>query len=103
MTPSDQMSERGSTLLADVNCSGDMYSGVPMTVVLAVTDMSEVAVDFEMPKSSTLTSGVPLTWVVTKRLAGLRSRWTMPSAWASSMASQAWSRRSADSAMGSWP
>ena len=44
---------------------------------------------FEMPKSSTLSSGVPSAPRVRKRFAGLRSRWTMPSACASASASQA--------------
>jgi hypothetical protein len=55
-----------------------------------VTDASATDVDLEIPKSSTFTNGVPSDAVVTKRFAGLRSRWTMPFWWASAIASLAW-------------
>ncbi len=48
-------------------------------------------------------SGVPSGSTSRNRFAGLRSRWTMPFACASAIASQAWSRYSAASASGSAP
>ncbi len=87
------MSERASTSRASRNCSGDMYEGEPMADAAWVRAWSlAVSGVLEMPKSSTLTMGGPLGRVARKRLPGLRSRWTMPAACASAMASQASSR-----------
>ena len=47
---------------------------------------------FEMPKSSILSTASPSVRYARKRFAGLRSRCTMPSEWASAIASHAWSR-----------
>ena len=55
---------------------------------------------FEMPKSSTFTSGPPAGPRVTKRFASLMSRWTMPSACASASASHACMTYSAASLAG---
>jgi len=90
MTPSDHTSVRASTLRAERICSGDMYVGEPSTACVVVISRSPRPCTLEMPKSSTLTHGEPSRRVVRKRLAGLRSRWTMPRAWASASASQAW-------------
>ncbi len=60
--------------MADKTCSGGMYRGEPSMVWLAVTDISEPAVDFEMPKSSTLTKGVPSASAVTNRF----PNWILP-------------------------
>ena len=63
MTPIDQTSERSSTSFELRTCSGDMYPGEPMTSPLAVSVPVAPSVlksdIFEMPKSSTLTRGVP--------------------------------------------
>ena len=45
---------------------------------------------FEIPKSSTFTSGLPSLRRVRKRFPGFRSRWMIPSACAAAIASQAW-------------
>ena len=57
ITPSAQMSVRMSTARADISCSGDMYSGEPMTAVVLVIPWSPLElglVSLEMPKSKTL-------------------------------------------------
>jgi hypothetical protein len=56
-----------------------------------------------MPKSRTLTNGVPSGRRVTNRFAGLMSRWIIPAACASATPSIAWSKRSAVSRSGSGP
>ncbi len=95
MPPSDQRSARPSTSRADFICSGAMYSGDPSTVAVWVSDIPSPLsppsgpVVLEMPKSSTFTQLDPSAARVSRRFAGLRSRWTMPAPWASAMASQA--------------
>jgi len=78
-TPSDHTSLRASTPLALRICSGDMYAGEPRTDPLAVSVASAPvkargSFIFEIPKSSTFTSGVPSVRVVTKMFDGFRSR-----------------------------
>ena len=64
-----------------------------MVRVRAIASSASVSLaSLEMPKSSTFTEAEPSAALVRKRLAGLRSRWTMPTVCASAMASQAWSR-----------
>ena len=63
----------------------------------------EVPVTFEIPKSSTLTDNEPSARRMTNRLAGFRSRCTMPSPCASAMASHACSANSTACSMGSAP
>ena len=61
-------------------CSGDMYSSVPTTAPNCVDIDSSVSlppVALATPKSITLGIGLP-SMSVTRMLAGLRSRWTMP-------------------------
>ena len=70
------MSERRSESLPST-CSGDMYSGVPMTLPSAVTPCVPTA--RAMPKSRIL--ALPSLSIM--MLPGLRSRWTMPASWAS--------------------
>ncbi len=61
-------------------CSGAMYAGVPMRVSVPVSGVASAA--RAMPKSMTAgPSGV------SRMLAGLRSRCTMPAAWMSPRAS----------------
>ena len=74
------------------SCSGDMYIGEPSTSVVCVSAPSvgsPAPVIFEMPKSSTLMMRRLSDRFARKRFDGLRSRWTMPSACASAMASHA--------------
>jgi len=78
ITPSAQTSDCASTSSAE-SCSGDMYAGVPMKASVAVSGVSSPRVAFAIPKSSTLTMGVPSNVLVRKRFDGFRSRWTMPS------------------------
>ena len=57
-----------------------MYSNVPMTAPNCVDIDSSVslpAVALATPKSMTLGIGLP-SMIVTRMLAGFRSRWTMP-------------------------
>ncbi len=65
-------------------CSGAMYVGVPTVVPVAVSMCTCEAwpIALAMPKSATLT----LPWRVSSRFSGLRSRCTMPRAWAWSSA-----------------
>ncbi len=87
------MSVRASTSRDEETCSGDMYSGDPSTAEVRVSEPScgllARPVILEIPKSSTLTIGVPSVRRMRNRFAGLRSRCTIPSACASAMASQA--------------
>ncbi len=89
MTPSDQMSARVSTFFDDRICSGDIYSGEPRRLCDRVSAMCVPSSALDTPKSSTFTSGSPLTRRVRNRFAGLRSRWMIFAAWASAMASMA--------------
>jgi hypothetical protein len=89
MMPSAQMSVRESTLREERSCSGDEYKGDPMNDVVFVRAWSEPSRDLEIPKSSTLTSGEPSALCATKRFAGFKSRWTIPSECASATASHA--------------
>ena len=70
------MSERRSDSRPST-CSGDMYSGVPMTLPSAVTPWVPTA--RAIPKSRIL--AFPSLSIM--MLPGLRSRWTMPASWAS--------------------
>jgi hypothetical protein len=90
--PSAQMSARASTVLADTSCSGAMYAGDPSSAAVLVLAASPgpFGAILDTPKSSTFTHGEPSARRTTNRLAGLRSRCTMPAAWASAIASQAW-------------
>ena len=96
--PSDHTSVRASTVRAERICSGDMYAGVPSIDWVWVSDTSVLFATFEMPKSSSFTSGVPSPRQVTKKFDGLTSRWTMPRAWASARPSHAWTMNSTASA-----
>ncbi len=78
MTPIAQMSVRASTCAAPSVCSGDMYSGVPMSTPMPVLPAFSPSVNFEMPKSMSLTSRRPGSGSCKKMFSGLRSRWTMP-------------------------
>ena len=72
-------------------------AGEPMralVVVMSCARRPPCVVIFEMPKSSTLIESWPSARRMQKRFAGFRSRWTMPSACASAMASHAWSTNS---------
>ncbi len=70
-----------------------MYEGEPIIdVVTVIASWASRLGILEMPKSSTLMTGLPLGRSARNRFAGLRSRWTMPSACASAIASIA-SRR----------
>ena len=94
MTPSAHTSLRASTVLALRTCSGDMYCGDPSSVLGAVRLFFDGAssswrIDFEMPKSSTFTMRVPFARSARNKFDGLRSRWTMPAACASAIASHA--------------
>ena len=86
------MSARASTSGEAIICSGDMYWGEPTVArgwVRRKLPLWAASLSLEMPKSSTFTSGVPSGRRVRNRLAGLRSRWTIPLAWASASPSQA--------------
>ncbi len=69
-----------------VNCSGDMYGGVPSTMpwrvsfALAVSSLSS---RFAMPKSSTFTKSPFWPFCVSTMFSGFRSRCTMPCSCAS--------------------
>src|SRR6266545_2499713 len=105
--PSAHTSARGSTVLPNANCSGDMYEGEPSAMLLpvrpAVWVLNPRVVTFEIPKSSTFTAKSPSARRITKRLAGLRSRWTIPRACASAMASHVCSMNSTACPRGSGP
>ena len=100
------MSLRSSAFLALCQHSGGRYSGEPMSaLVLVRLTPAEVVPDsiFEMPKSRTLTAGEPSARRAKNRLAGLRSRCTIPSEWACASASQACSTYRTASAMATRP
>src|SRR5580698_2238818 len=65
IVPIDQMSARASTSLDCTSCSGGEYTGEPTNDDVVVSLFSEpvpepdVSSALEIPKSSTLTSGVP--------------------------------------------
>src|SRR4030042_2007609 len=75
------MSEHWSTSLASA-CSGDMYSGVPISTLGPVIPLSRI--DRAIPKSMIFTFP-PLSIMI---LVGFRSRWTTPWLWASVKPSQ---------------
>ena len=90
--PSVNWSERWSTEGVRA-CSGDMYCTVPSRTPAAVRAIpgSEVTletagVSFARPKSRIFTRPS----LVTMRFSGLRSRCTMPPAWALARASAIW-------------
>ena len=91
ITPSAQMSVRGSTSRAERICSGDMYSGEPIIakswVSAKLVALSVVAL--ETPKSRIFTTRDPSGKVAKNRFAGFKSRCTMPDLCASAMASLA--------------
>ncbi len=66
-----------------------MYPGVPITTSVFVITPLVLNGTLEIPKSSTLTKGVPSGRVVKNRFAALMSRWTISFAWASASASHA--------------
>ena len=101
ITPIAQMSVRASTSRALRSCSGDMYAGEPITVAVLVSEKSSASAALAMPKSSTFTLGEPSARTVRNRFAGLRSRWMMPMAWASAIASAACSMKLTTCATGS--
>ncbi len=110
MTPSDQTSQRPSTSRAERSCSGDMYIGEPTTLVVRVTaeprgstNAALAALTFEIPKSMTLTIREPSARSARKRFSGLMSRWTMPAACASAIASQASRTKETASSAGKAP
>jgi len=65
--------------------------------VKTVFSVSRAAVALAMPKSMTRAKGLP-SWVLTRMLPGLRSRWMMPFWWACWTAWQTWVKRSRRSA-----
>ena len=71
---------------APIACSGAMYSGVPITTPVVVSLVAATwrsgSIIFEIPKSSSFTKSLDSSWSSRKMLSGLRSRWTMPLAWA---------------------
>ena len=91
MAPNEKMSERASSGLPSA-CSGDMYAAVPRMMPAPVRaspvgssvwlEAAEGSLSFASPKSSTFTA--PPDPTIT--LAGLRSRCTMPLAWAAASA-----------------
>jgi hypothetical protein len=86
------MSARASTSRGLRICSGAMNKREPRMVPVAVMwlpSSSAVGRTFATPKSSTFTSGFPSALRLSSRLLGLRSRWTMPRAWASARATHA--------------
>ena len=74
------MSVRASTLAAPAACSGAMYSGVPMITLAPVRPPPVSSVNFEIPKSISLTSMRPGSGSCRNTFSGLRSRWMMPAA-----------------------
>ena len=85
-------------------CSGAMAQGVPSRVpkvLRAMVSMSGRS-SLAMPKSSSLSTFSPLTWVNPTLLA-FRSRCTTPAAWAASSAEQSGTRTSRISAGDSRP
>ena len=94
------MSARWSTTPESMACSGGMYSAVPTTVPVCVSDRF-AAGSFRRasPRSATFT-----TPSASRRMfPGLTSRWTIPWAWAYSSPRAAWRMRSIASAAGSGP
>ncbi len=68
-----------------------MYSGEPSMARVCVSPPTPLLlIDLDTPKSSTFTFGCPPTVFERNRFCGLMSRWTMPIACASAIASQAW-------------
>ena len=65
-----------------------------LVLVIPNSGTAPGTVTLEIPKSNTLTHGLPSTRRVTNKFAGLRSRCTMPRAWASAIASHACSKNS---------
>ena len=105
MTPSAQMSVRASTRLRRRDLLGRHVERRaeqrPTSVVMSVPRPRRTRpVVFEIPKSRTLTRASRPGAGRRKRFAGLRSRWTMPSACASASASHAWSTKSTASLEG---
>ncbi len=103
MAPSDQMSARVSTSLAERICSGAMYSGEPIRAAVLVSDSSSTELPvsaFEMPKSSTFTRREPSARRARNKLPGFRSRCTTPAACASAKASMACKTNSTASRIG---
>ena len=90
IAPIAQMSVRWSTPAAPSACSGDMYSGVPMSTPTPVLPSLPPCENFEMPKSMSLTSSRPGDGSCRKMFSGLRSRWTMPTMCAASRPVSAW-------------
>ncbi len=77
------MSDAGPTSCGEVNCSGDMKGGVPITRPVWVrASAGAKSAARETPKS--MTRG-PSSASIT--LAGFRSRWTTPAPWMSRRAS----------------
>ena len=66
------------SLSAPRACSGDQYSGVPSNMPWVVTLVVERAIRAR-PKSETTTRPVARS---IRTLPGVRSRWTIPRAWA---------------------
>jgi hypothetical protein len=102
MTPRAHTSLRASAAAASRSCSGAQYAGVPKYAFDAVMRASPSPSIFEIPKSSTLTTSRSPT-VQRKRFAGLRSRCTIPSPWASCIAPAVCSTRSTARATGIAP
>ena len=76
----------------------------PLRPVVAVSMLrGSPSVAFEIPKSSTLSSGRPSLPCTRNRFAGLTSWWTMPRTWASASPSHAWITYSAARWNGSGP
>ena len=106
--PSDQMSVRGSMSLDARICSGDMYTGEPMGIIVltsgsVLSKTEPVRATFEMPKSSTLMMSMPVARFVRKRFSGLTSRCTTPVSCATASASHACIMYSTAVLMGSGP
>src|SRR5262249_22305312 len=77
------MSARASSERSAMACSGAMYIGVPLAVMSPVSAAPGSLVSFTRPKSRTLAMSDSPPRTATNTLAGFRSRWTRPSAWAS--------------------
>jgi hypothetical protein len=86
------MSLRVSTSRLERSCSSDMYAGEPRMALVPVSPSSVSWGAFAIPKSSTLTSGLPSARSIRNRLPGLRSRWTICAACASARPAHAWIR-----------
>lgn len=71
IAPSAQTSVRSSTSFVERICSGDMYPGEPMMAAVRVIAAPSI---LEIPKSSSLTHGVPSERVTTYTFDGFRSR-----------------------------